>query len=108
MLNSLKKNINASVLNKLRMKIPDPPVGEIHYCNKHDDESSLGLEDEEESKFNMVVNKFFPRESFGKGFILTKEHHIHSNYRATCDQDSHFMVLNKKGFIKIQERILKK
>ena len=82
MINSLKKNINASILGKLG--IPTPPVEVVHDCH-HGDESSLGLENEEESKFNMMVNKFFQKESFGKGFILTKEHHVHSNYRATCD-----------------------
>ena len=43
MLNSLKKNINASILGKLG--VPIPKVEEEHPCH-HADESSLGLEDE--------------------------------------------------------------
>ena len=76
-------------------------------CHHDDDDSSLELE-KDDGKFNMIVNKFFQKESFGKGFILNKANHIHSNYKATCDQDTHFMVLNKKGLIKIHERTHKK
>ena len=92
------------MLGNFKLIIETPPSDEHEHkpCHHHaEDQSNLGLEDEEEKKFNMVVNKFFQKEAFGKNFILTKEHHIHSNYRATCDQDSHFMVLNKKGFLKI-------
>jgi hypothetical protein len=72
-----------------------------HHSTKSDDPDS-------DNKFNMIVNKFFQKESFGKGFVTTKEHHVHSKYRATVASDSHFMILNKKGLIKVHERILKK
>jgi hypothetical protein len=73
-------------------------------CNHH----ALEGKNEVNPKFNLIVNKLFQKEVFGKGFVMTQNHHVHSKFRATCTKSSNFLTFDKKGLIKIHNRIYKK